>query len=593
VRLSLVICMLLSTTLAFAQGVTRTTYHDPDKKNVKEVYQVKDTVSNILHGRYMSYFLNGKVESKGQFTNNETSGVWEFYYETGTLKMRGILFKGSNYGMWEYFFENGVKSMEGIIYGKNREGEWKTYYENAQVKEVGEYKDNKRTGVWKYYFEDGVLKGSIEYEEDFGKYVEHYHSGKIYAEGPKTGIRNTGHWRYYNEDSTLESEGDYKNGKKHGDWVTYFPSGKISSQGKFENDEHAGVWVYFFEDGTISSTGSYSAGKKEGQWKAFETNGALKSDATFDQGTGDYREFYADGKLKTKGRVVDGKRQGRWEFYFPDGKREGYCDYEKDKGLYVGYYANGNLYTKGYLEGEVKTGTWEIYNEEGSLSGYYKPFYEKNKTAAEIATLAKKPSPIKKATSRKRSHFIARNNEFKGVIAATNPIWLAAGRIPFGIEFYLQERLGHEFEFIAIRDPFFKADTDIAPGKIFERGYSVALKQKLYMPLKAGMWYFGHEIRFTNLGHFVNGEYNQNPDQLFTYTSVEQRIQWGPLVGYRIMKKNNANGFTIDCFFSADFGYRSFEVDEMAASFFEDINQSKFATTFNFGLNLGNVFSYR
>ncbi|MBL7876476.1 MAG: hypothetical protein JNL53_12495, partial [Cyclobacteriaceae bacterium] len=58
----------------FTQGITRYSYHDADKKNVKEVYQVKDTIQNILHGRYISYFLNGHIESKGQFVNNETSG---------------------------------------------------------------------------------------------------------------------------------------------------------------------------------------------------------------------------------------------------------------------------------------------------------------------------------------------------------------------------------------------------------------------------------------------------------------------------------------------------------------------------------------
>jgi len=83
----------------WAQGVTRQTYHDKDRKNLKEVYQVKDTVHNILHGRYISYYLNGKIESRGQFTSNETSGIWEFFYENGKLKMRGILFKSANYGL--------------------------------------------------------------------------------------------------------------------------------------------------------------------------------------------------------------------------------------------------------------------------------------------------------------------------------------------------------------------------------------------------------------------------------------------------------------------------------------------------------------
>ncbi len=104
------------------QGITRSTYHDAAKKNLKEVFQVRDTINNTLHGRYISYFLNGNIESKGQFMNNETTGVWQFYFETGNLKMRGILRQNSNYGLWEYFYENGSKSMEGTINGKNKEG---------------------------------------------------------------------------------------------------------------------------------------------------------------------------------------------------------------------------------------------------------------------------------------------------------------------------------------------------------------------------------------------------------------------------------------------------------------------------------------
>jgi antitoxin component YwqK of YwqJK toxin-antitoxin module len=103
--------------LGLAQGNTRTTYHDAAKKNVKEVYQVKDTATNMLQGRYISYYLNGNIESKGQFVNNETTGAWEFFFETGNLRMRGILRANSNYGLWEFFYESGQKSMEGTIDG--------------------------------------------------------------------------------------------------------------------------------------------------------------------------------------------------------------------------------------------------------------------------------------------------------------------------------------------------------------------------------------------------------------------------------------------------------------------------------------------
>jgi antitoxin component YwqK of YwqJK toxin-antitoxin module len=581
---------------AFAQGFTRQTYHDPERKKLKEVYQVKDTIRNIPDGRYISYYLNGNVESRGQFTNNETTGVWEFFYETGTLKMRGLLFKGANYGLWEYFFESGQKSMEGIIYGRNREGEWKTYYENGHTKEIGEYKNGKHVGLWRTFYEDGVLKGEIDYSEGFGRYTAYYHSGKVQGEGPKVGNKNAGLWRYFAEDGTLQSEGEFVDGKKNGPWTTYFPSGKVASKGEFRNDQPTGKWENFFEDGTISSAGEFEDGKKDGYWKSFTAGGKLKSEATYDKGSGEYHEYHENGRLKVKGRIENEKRQGPWEFYYQDGKKEGSCEYDKGKGIYYGYFPDGNLQTKGAIEDDLKTGTWEIYENDGKLSGYYRPFYDDRK-AKEITDLAHKTSAVRKTTTQRKgfTYFDPRYNEFQGVIFGTNPVWLMAGRIPLGIEFYLEERIGHEFEFIGIRNPFFKADMDIAPGKLYERGYSIAIKQKFYNPLKAGMWYFGQEVRFTNLGHFVNQTQvnSQNPDDVFTFNAVEQRIEWGVLLGYRIMRRNDSRGFTIDAFVSGDIGYRGFNVDPDYETYFEDLNQDEFAKTFHFGLNLGNVFSFR
>jgi len=588
----------IASTGVFAQGFMRRTYHDPERKSLKESYQVKDTIKNIPDGRYVSYYVNGNIESKGQFTNNETTGVWEFYYETGKLKMRGILFKGANYGMWEYFFESGQKSMEGIINGKNREGEWKLYYENGHLKENGEYKTGKRTGLWKTFFEDGTLKGQIDYTDDFGRFTEYYHSGKVLGEGPRIGSKNVGLWRFFAEDGTLQSEGNYVEGKKDGIWTSYFSSGKISSRGAYLNDEQVGKWDFFFEDGTVSSTGDFDKGRKEGYWKAFSSTGKLKSEVTLDKsGAGDYVEYYESGKTKVKGRIVEQKRQGKWEFLYEDGKREGICEYDKGKGTYYGYYPEGKLQTKGALEDDLKVGTWEIYEADGKLSGYYRPFYDNRKLSAEISELASKSTTTRKAVAKKKGfpYFDPGFNEFQGVIFGSNPVSLAIGRLPLGIEFYVEERIGHEFEFIGIRDPFFKSDQTITPGKLYERGYSIAIKQKFYNPLKIGMWYFGQEIRFTNLGHFVNQTQlnSQNPDDIFTFNAVEQRIEWGALLGYRIMRRNDAKGFTIDVFISGDLGYRAFDVDPDYQSYFADINQDKFSKTFHFGLNLGNVFSFQ
>jgi hypothetical protein len=247
------------------------------------------------------------------------------------------------------------------------------------------------------------------------------------------------------------------------------------------------------------------------------------------------------------------------------------------------------------MEGDLKTGTWEIYQEDGKLSGYYRPFYDNKKLSEEIVAIAISPI-VKKQLSRHRrrlTNFDPRVNEFRGLIVGGNPLMAFAGRLPLGVEFYLQERLGHEFEFIGIRDPFFKGDLNVPAGDKFERGYGISLKQKLYNPLKTGMWYFGHEIRFTNFGHFINQPISAMTTDLFTFNAVEQRIEWGLLLGYRISKSTVREGFTIDAFVSGDIGYRGFDVDPKFAAYFANVNQSKLSTSFHFGLNFGHVFSFR
>ncbi|HYG01274.1 MAG TPA: toxin-antitoxin system YwqK family antitoxin [Chryseosolibacter sp.] len=590
---TLILCLLSLNLLG--QGFTRQTYHDREKKNLKEVYVVKDTIRNILHGRYISYFLNGNVESKGQFTNNETTGVWEFFYETGNLKMRGILRHNANYGLWEYFYESGQKSMDGYINGKNREGEWKSYYENGQVKDIGEYKNNKRSGLWKSYFEDGVLKGEIDYIDDHGTFTEFYHSGKVLSEGPRVGQRNVGHWRFFAEDGTIYSEGEYANGKKNGEWIDYHSTGKTASRGRYENDIPVGDWEYYFDNGQLSGTSAYSsAGQKSGYWKTYSPDGKVKSEITYEKGVGEYREYYASGKLKVKGKIIQDKKEGKWEYFYEDGVKEGECEYSNGKGTYFGYYKNGGLQTKGAIDGDTKTGTWEIYENDGNLSGYYRPFYDDKKLSDEITSLAENSSSGKgSSTRRKMTYFDARFNEFRGVILATNPVLTFTGKLPVSVEFYFQERLGHEFEFTGLRDPFFTADGNIPAGERYRRGYSIAMKQKFYNQVKSDLWYFGHELRFTNHAHFINEPIAPGAMDVYTFGASEQRVEYGPILGYRLMKKNNGEGFTIDVFISANLGFRVFDVDANHQSYFENVNQSTVSTGFNFGFNFGRVFSFR
>ena len=167
-----------------------------------------------------------------------------------------------------------------------------------------------------------------------------------------------------------------------------------------------------------------------------------------------------------------------------------------------------------------------------------------------------------------------------------------AGVLPVAVEFYNQERLGHEFVFEGIRDPFFTADSEVPKNKVFQRGYAISVRQKFYNPLKTGMWYFAHQLRLTNLSHFANIDFPLAPTAKVIASADEQRAEYGVMLGVRLMQRNNGDGFTIDAFGGYNIGYRGFDVEPIYQETFSNLTQSSFSHTFNFGLNFGYSFSF-
>ncbi|MTI22049.1 membrane-binding protein [Fulvivirga sp. RKSG066] len=589
--------ILIACAISAQAQITRYSYHDDEKQNLKEMYQVKDTISNILEGKYISYYLNGNIESQGQFSNNETVGSWNFYYETGKLKMTGTLEPNSNDGYWEYYYESGNKSMEGEISDNKRTGDWRIYFESGELKEEGAFKESKREGPWRYYYESGSLKGQVNYTNARGQFTEFYSTGEVRAEGTRVGLKNVGKWQYFYKDGNLQAEGVYENGLKTGEWTYYHRNGNVSASGAFLDGEANGDWVYFYPNGKESSKGAFVEGEKSGYWGVFFEDGSLKGETIFKDGTGIYKEYYTDGSLKIRGSIVEGKRDGLWKYYYLGGDLEGECEFNEGTGEYLGYYPDGTLQTKGTLEEGKKVGRWELYDKSGSLTGYYKPIYDEEGLQEEEieAVRPKREYGVAdyKFTGRKIKYFESKINEFQGVIMSINPLGSFIGRVPFAVEFYMQERLGHEFEFEGIRDPFYTNDNDVPLNDTYTRGYAIALKQKFYNEhSKFGLLYFGHEMRFTNLSHFANIESTRVQGNEIKVSASEQKVEYSVLLGYRLMQNTADKGFTIDAYVSLGTGYRNFSVSQEFKRAFDGLDQSKITFKPSFGVNFGYILSF-
>ena len=303
--------------------------------------------------------------------------------------------------------------------------------------------------------------------------------------------------------------------------------------------------------------------------------------------------------------MENGINEDHWKYYYEDGILEGESNFQNGSGPYKGYYKDGSLKMEGTIENGIKTGIWKLYNNDGSLAGYYKTFYEDDKPVFRIVENSdsigspldyEKPEYLFK--KQKIRYFRPQINEFKGIIIGTNPVAMIAGSIPFTVEYYMQERLGYELQYSIIRDPFFTSDANIDLNKDYQRGYSIALKQKFYSKdRKLGMTYFGHEFRFTTVDHFANINDSLNIVNSSVLGAGEKRFEYSIIGGYRFLKDAGDIGITIDIFTGIGFGYRDFSKDypelESFENIFSDVKKSKWSVPVRLGVIIGYSFKGR
>ena len=591
--------LFLLSSMAGAQSVEVRKHYDLEQLHIKEIYYVADSAQGKLNGPYTSYYYSGGIESEGNYEDNTPTGQWQYFFENGKRKMSGAIVDGESTGRWEYFFENGKMRMAGILRDNKRQGEWVYYFENGEVKSKGNFVDNLPDGIWNYFYEDGTLKAQAFYTEGRGKYKEFYHSGRLKAEGLNVDSKSDSTWTFYYETGRMKARGEYINGQKEGVWKYYHPNGTLSAEGNFADGEKVGSWEYFHENGLLASVGIEKEGQKEGYWKLYYDTGELFGEGTYEQGSGQYKEFYENGKIKTEGQFKKGARHGKWYYYYEDGSLEGFCLFENGSGKYTGYYDDGSLKMEGNIKHEKKVGRWKLFNKDGSLAGYYNPIYEDEAPVFKVdETLVKETErrnydkPEFLFRSKQIRYFTPRVNEYRGVILASNPALSLLGSLPVGLEYYYQERLGYELYFQYLQKPFYKSGNRVSPGELYRQGFSLALRQKFYEEhARYSMFYFGHQISYTNLSHLVNQTDPNNPAALLTYNTRESRMEYGLFAGTRLLRDAGNGGLTVDIFAGGSIGYRDFRKnftpDPTISALFDELEQESVSVQFIFGANIG------
>jgi len=103
--------------------------------------------SGEITGEYITYFENGNIQEKGNYSNGIKRGEWSTYYENGQIYKKDLYDEnGKLNGPFVYFFEDGQLFQKGNYHNGNLDGWWEQHYRGGVPREI-EYKTLYKDGL--------------------------------------------------------------------------------------------------------------------------------------------------------------------------------------------------------------------------------------------------------------------------------------------------------------------------------------------------------------------------------------------------------------------------------------------------------------
>ena len=153
---------LLATAVASGCSNVETIENRNDDGVLLEKYTRKKSDSS-KHGRFMSFYLDGKLHEERNFKNDILDGESKIYNENGKVDYIEHHKNGQFEGTYQKYYESGQLSNEGEYVNNEMSGIWKRWYENGQLREEVNFAANNENGPFKEYHENGKTKTTGEY----------------------------------------------------------------------------------------------------------------------------------------------------------------------------------------------------------------------------------------------------------------------------------------------------------------------------------------------------------------------------------------------------------------------------------------------
>lgn len=160
-----------------------------------------------------------------------------------------------------------------------------------------------------------VKYASLEWRSESGEVFGHFQEGTLCHEKdepePFTG-RAVDHF----DDGALSLEGEFCEGKAHGEEVWWFENSNKNSLVTYLHGERHGPHLVWYESGQLQIDVCYKHGMRDGRHAVYYESGQVRSEAHFadDKLDGTYTTWYVDGGKRSERTFFDGREAKRCEW---------------------------------------------------------------------------------------------------------------------------------------------------------------------------------------------------------------------------------------------------------------------------------------
>lgn len=179
-------------------------------------------------------------------------------------------------------------------------------------------------GDGKLRVERQIARYSDDHFEADGFYREYYPNGQKFVEGQFRNGRQHGEWTFWFDNGQQNRKATYDSGQPDGAWEVHRADGTLAAKRGFRRGLRDGEWITYDDTGkTPLREEHYVDGKADGVWKVWYPSGQLAQQIGYKQGLqhGTSTEWNDKGEKRRELSYVDNKPDGAATLWLPDGHK--------------------------------------------------------------------------------------------------------------------------------------------------------------------------------------------------------------------------------------------------------------------------------